>query len=70
VPVVHTYNSSYSGGRDQEDCHSKPDQASSLREPILKKPITKKVGGVVQGVGTEFITPYHKKKKKRKENEC
>jgi hypothetical protein len=26
APVAHTYNPSYSGGRDQEDCSSKPVQ--------------------------------------------
>jgi hypothetical protein len=36
--VAHAYNPSYSGGRDQEDCGSKPSQASSLQDPILKKP--------------------------------
>jgi hypothetical protein len=28
-PVVYAYNHSYSGGRDQEDCGSKPLQANS-----------------------------------------
>jgi hypothetical protein len=39
--VAHTYNSSYSGGRDQEDQGSKLTDGS--RDPILKKKITKKV---------------------------
>jgi hypothetical protein len=30
---------------------------------ILKKPITKRAGGVAQGVGLEFKPQYHKKKK-------
>jgi hypothetical protein len=34
------YNLSYSGSRDQEDCHLKPAQANSSRDPISKKPIT------------------------------
>jgi hypothetical protein len=42
APVVRAYNPSYSGGRDQEDCHSKPAQANSLQDPISKTPITKK----------------------------
>jgi hypothetical protein len=42
VPVAHPCNSSYSGGRDQEDHSSKPAQANSSRDPISKKPITKK----------------------------
>jgi hypothetical protein len=29
APVDYTYNPSYSGGRDQEDCCSKPVQANS-----------------------------------------
>jgi hypothetical protein len=34
--------------------------------PYLKKPFTKRVGRVVQGVGPEFKPQYHKKKKKKK----
>jgi hypothetical protein len=34
VPVVHTYNPSYLGGRDQEDRSSKPAWANSLREML------------------------------------
>jgi hypothetical protein len=39
---AHTCNPSYSGGRDQEDCSSKPAQANSFRDPILKKTLHKK----------------------------
>jgi hypothetical protein len=42
--VVHTYNPSYLGSRDQEDYHLKPAQANSLQDPILKTPITNKGG--------------------------
>jgi hypothetical protein len=50
-----TYNPSYSGGKDQEDRGSKPAWANSSRDPILKKPFTKKrAGGVTQGEGPEF----------------
>jgi hypothetical protein len=42
APVAHAYNPSYSGGRDQEDHGLKPTQANSWRDPISKKPITKK----------------------------
>jgi hypothetical protein len=35
VPVAHTCNLSYSGGRDQ------PDKANSSRRPYLEKPFTK-----------------------------
>jgi hypothetical protein len=40
--VAHTCISSYSGGRDQEDCSSKPAQASSSRNPISEKTQHKK----------------------------
>jgi hypothetical protein len=42
VLVAHAYNPSYSGDRDQEACSSKPAQANSSRNPILKKPNTQK----------------------------
>jgi hypothetical protein len=32
---------SYSGGRDQEQCSSKPDPANSSETPYLEKPFTK-----------------------------
>jgi hypothetical protein len=66
VLVVHAYNPSYSGGRDQKDHSSKPEQANHSRAPVLKTPFTKRAGGVVQGVGPEFKLWYHKKKKKKK----
>jgi hypothetical protein len=58
APVAHTCNSSYSGGRDQEDHGSKPARANSSRDPISKNPSQK---GLV-----EFKPQYHKKKKKKK----
>jgi hypothetical protein len=33
-------------------------------EGLFQKPITKRVGGVAQSVGSEFNPQYHKKKKK------
>jgi hypothetical protein len=54
VPVGHTYNPSYSGGRNQEDCGLKTAWVNSSQDPILKEPITKKAGGVAQSVGSEF----------------
>jgi hypothetical protein len=50
--MVHTYDPSYSRGRDQEDCSSKPSQANSSQSPILKIPNTQKrgTGGVTQEV--------------------
>jgi hypothetical protein len=67
VLVAHTYNPSYSGGRDQEDCSLKPAQENSLQGPISKNPTEKKrTGGVSQSVGPEYKPQYHKKKKKKK----
>jgi hypothetical protein len=65
VLVALTCNPSYSGGRDQEGRSLKPAQANSLRDPISKTPITKRAGGVVQGVGPEFKPQYHKKKERK-----
>jgi hypothetical protein len=62
-PVAHTYNLSYSGGRDQEGHSSKPPWANSLRDPIPRNPSQKRTGGVAQRVGLEFKLQYHKKKK-------
>jgi hypothetical protein len=42
APGAHAYNPSYSGGRDQEDCGLKSAQANSWKDPVLKKPNTKK----------------------------
>jgi hypothetical protein len=52
--MAHACNPNYSGGRDQEDCGSKPALANSSRDPILEKPITKKGCEVAQGEGPEF----------------
>jgi hypothetical protein len=56
--VAHAYNPSYSGGRDQEDCGSKPGQIvhenlSQKKKKKEQKTITHKnrAGGVAQGVG-------------------
>jgi hypothetical protein len=53
--VSHTYNTSYSGGRDRED------RGSYLKK---KNPSQKRAHGVAQGVGPEFKPQYHKKKEK------
>jgi hypothetical protein len=42
APVTHTYNPSYSGGRDQEDRGSKPDWANILETLSWKKSFSKK----------------------------
>jgi hypothetical protein len=38
APVTHTYNTGYLGGREQEDCLSRPAKANSSGDPILKYP--------------------------------
>jgi hypothetical protein len=58
----------YSGGRDQEDCGSRSDQAKSSRDPISKKkkkkkPITKKSWQSCVGPGFKPSTMLKKKKK-------
>jgi hypothetical protein len=60
--VAHTCNPSYSGGRDQEVRDSKPSQANSSRDPIVKKTLHKR-GGVAQGEGSELKPQYHTQKK-------
>jgi hypothetical protein len=67
VPVAHTCKPSYSGGRDQEDSSSKPAQANSWQDPILKKTITKRAGGVGSRCRPSVQTPVPPKKTKRKE---
>jgi hypothetical protein len=42
APVAYACNPSYSGGRDQEDCGSKPAWANSSQDPTSKIPITKR----------------------------
>jgi hypothetical protein len=64
--MAHAYNSSYSGGRDQEDCGLKPAQANSSETLSQKTLHENRAGGVAQGVGPEFKPQYHKKKKKEK----
>jgi hypothetical protein len=56
-------NPSYSGGRDQEDCSSKPAWANSSTKPYLKKPFTEKGCGVAQSESPAFNHPVPKKKK-------
>jgi hypothetical protein len=57
--MAHAWNPNYSGGRDQEDCGSKPAQANSSLDPITKK---EGAGGMAQGVGPEFKSQYCKNK--------
>jgi hypothetical protein len=63
VLVAHACNSSYSGGRDQEELSSNPAGANSSARPYLKKKKNhkKRTGGVAQGVGPEFKPQYWRK---------
>jgi hypothetical protein len=63
--VAYICNPSYSGGRDHEDHGSKPNSPQDL---ISKIPITKRAGGMAQGVVPEFKpqSPSTAKKKKKK----
>jgi hypothetical protein len=66
VPVAHACNPSCSGSRDQEDLGWKPAWEDSSRYPVLKKPITKRAGGVGQGIGLQFKPQAAKKNKTEK----
>jgi hypothetical protein len=61
--VAYTCNPSYSGGRDQEDHGSKPDQI--VLETLSKKPSQKRASGVAQGVSPVFKPQYFKNKNKK-----
>jgi hypothetical protein len=50
--VAHACNPSYSGGRDQEDCSSKPVWVNSSRDPILKNPLQQRAGGMVKALSS------------------
>jgi hypothetical protein len=61
--MADAYNSSYSGGRNQEDCSSKPAGANNFVRSSLRKTLHKnRVGGVAQREGFKFKPLYHKKK--------
>jgi hypothetical protein len=78
MPVVHNCNPNYSRSSDQEDCGSKPAQANSLQDPILKKKSQKRAGGVAQVVehlptkcealNSNPITKKHIKPRTNREN--
>jgi hypothetical protein len=57
--VAHACNSSYSGGRNQEDSSSKSARANSSRDPISKIPDTKRAGGVAPRTNPKFKPQYH-----------
>jgi hypothetical protein len=56
MPVAHASNTSYSGGRDQEDHSWKPALANTFSDPISKETFNK--NGVTQGEDPEFKHPY------------
>jgi hypothetical protein len=64
VLVAHTFNTSYSGGRDQEDHGSKPAQATVCKILSQKNLSQKRTGRVAQGEGPEFRPHTEGKKKK------
>jgi hypothetical protein len=61
--MAHACSLIYSGGRDQENCSSKPAWANSSETLSLKKPLTKK--GLVEWLWVEVLgskPQYHKTK--------
>jgi hypothetical protein len=64
MPVAHTYNPSYSGGRDQED-HSQSHLGQIVLKTLSQKALHKnRAGGVAQGEGPEFKDQYPPPKKR------
>jgi hypothetical protein len=62
--VTHTCNPSYSGGRDQEVCSSKPGQ-EIVHETLSLKTLHKNgTGGVAQGEDPEYKPQYCKRKRR------
>jgi hypothetical protein len=68
--VAHTYNSSYSGGRDQENHNLKPARQIVQETLSWKNPSQKRVGGVAQSMSPEFKNPVPKKEIKKKKKEA
>jgi hypothetical protein len=64
VPVARACNSSYSGGRVHEDRSSKPVQANSSLDPILKKTHHKK--GLVEWLKVKALSLNSSTAKKKK----
>jgi hypothetical protein len=58
---THACNPSYLGGRDQEDCSSKPAWVNSLRDSYLEKTHHKKRAGRM-AQGSNLSTAQKKKK--------
>jgi hypothetical protein len=72
VPVAHTCNPSYSGGRDQKDLSSKPAQANNSWDPILKNLQKNRAGGVAQvkALSSSPSTTKKTKQNKTKKKPC
>jgi hypothetical protein len=62
--VARASNPSYSGGRDQKDCSSKPAWANSSQDPISKKSITEKE--LVEWLKVYALTSNPRTTKKKK----
>jgi hypothetical protein len=62
--VAHACNSSYLGGRDQEDRGGSQPRPIPLETLSRKKTFPERAGGVARGVGLEFKLHTRKKKKK------
>jgi hypothetical protein len=71
LPVAHTCNPSYSGGRDRRIALRSQPRQIVHKTLSQKTPHKNRAGGVPQGKGPEF-KPQHctKKKKKKKKETC
>jgi hypothetical protein len=67
APVAHTCNTRYSGGRDQEDHHSKPSWANSSQDSILKIAITYQKKGLSEWLKVKALSSSLSTTKKKKE---
>jgi hypothetical protein len=67
VPVADACNPNNSGGRDQEDCSSKPAWANSSMRPYQKKnPLKKKGVGLVEWLKVYSLSSSLSTAKKKK----
>jgi hypothetical protein len=66
VPVAHTYNPSYSGGRDQEDRGSKP-VGQTIQETLSRKTLSQKIG-LVEWLKVKALSSSPNTAKKQKEH--
>jgi hypothetical protein len=62
APVSLSCNSSYSGGRDKEDCIQSQPREIICDSLSQKNPSQKRTGGMVPGVDSEFKLYYCKTK--------